>query len=73
MRKSIVALFALSLFIAGNVSAAWQPDQNNKLELAVAQAILKAKEKDHTLANWFDSAYAYAVFPKVGKGGIGLD
>ena len=35
-------------------------------------SIIKAKEKDPSLASWFDSAYAYAVFPKVGKGGIGI-
>ena len=24
------------------------------------------------MGKWFDAAYAYAVFPKVGKGGIGI-
>ncbi|MBT8075984.1 MAG: hypothetical protein KJN61_05905 [Gammaproteobacteria bacterium] len=42
------------------------------MELSVAEAILTAKEKDPSLAKWFDEAYAYAVFPKVGKGGIGI-
>ena len=34
--------------------------------------MLKAKEKDPSLASWFENAYAYAVFPRVGKGGIGI-
>ena len=54
------------------LAQAWDPDTNDKLELSVAQAILKAKERDPSLTKWFDAAYAYAVFPRVGKGGIGI-
>ena len=42
------------------------------MELSAAQAILTAKEKDPSLEAWFNDAYGYAVFPKVGKGGIGI-
>jgi lipid-binding SYLF domain-containing protein len=42
------------------------------MELSAAQAIITAKEKDPSLSKWFDEAYAYAVFPKVSKGGIGI-
>ena len=52
--------------------AAWAPDKNNKLELSAAQALITAKEKDAGMEDLFNNAYAYAVFPKVGKGGIGV-
>jgi lipid-binding SYLF domain-containing protein len=72
MKKLSVALIALSMVFVSTFAQAWTPDTNDKLELSAAQAIIKAKEKDPSLAAWFDSAYAYAVFPKVGKGGIGI-
>jgi len=72
MKKLSVLLIALVMLISSAYVLAWQPDTNDKLELSVAQALIKAKEKDPSLASWFDSAYAYAVFPKVGKGGIGI-
>jgi len=65
-------LITASLFFTSTFAQAWEPDTNNKLELSVAQAIIKAKEKDPSLTKWFDTAYAYAIFPKVGKGAIGI-
>jgi lipid-binding SYLF domain-containing protein len=72
MNKLFVALITLGLLVASVVAQAWSPDSGDKMELSVAQAIIAAKEKDPSLAAWFDDAYAYAVFPKVGKGGIGI-
>ncbi len=72
MNKTPVVLIALCMFLTSLAAQAWEPDNNNKLELSVAQALIKAKDKDPSMAKWFESAYAYAVFPKVGKGGIGI-
>ena len=73
MNKLSVALIALSLVFVSTFAQAWTPDNSDKLELSAAQAMIKAKEKDPALATkWFDTAYAYAVFPRVGKGGIGI-
>jgi len=72
MKNSLAILMAAAFLFASNVAFAWEPDNSDKLELSVAQAILKAKEKDNAMSKWFDSAYAYAVFPRVGKGGIGI-
>jgi lipid-binding SYLF domain-containing protein len=71
--KKLLTLLVLStsIFVSALVQA-WEPDTSDKLELSVAQAIIKAKSKDPALTKWFDTAYAYAVFPKVGKGGIGI-
>ena len=60
------------LFTSTSALSEWQADNSDDMELSVAQAILKAKEKDETLANWFTEAHAYAIYPKVGKGGIGI-
>jgi hypothetical protein len=35
----------------------------------VASAIASFKSSDAALAKWFDTAYGYAVFPSIGKGG----
>ena len=72
MKKLSVLLIVSSMFLTTSFTWAWEPDNSDKVELAAAQAILKAKEKDPSLASWFDTAYAYAVFPRVGKGGIGI-
>ena len=72
MKKLSIALIALSLVFVSTFAQAWTPNNSDKLELSAAQAMIKAKEKDPSLAAWFDTAYAYAVFPKVGKGGIGI-
>lgn len=73
MKKLLFVLIALSLVFTSFVAQAeWQPDTGNKLELDVAKAIIEAKSKDDSLSLWFDEAYAYAVFPSVGKGGIGI-
>jgi lipid-binding SYLF domain-containing protein len=66
-----ILIFTLAAGLSGAVFA-WEPDPKEKQDLAVAQAILTAKEKDPDLARWFDSATAYAVFPRVGKAGIGV-
>lgn len=72
MKKISAVFIALSMVFASTLAFAWEPDAGNKLELSVAQALIKAKDKDPAMKQWFSSAYAYAVFPKVGKGGIGI-
>lgn len=70
MNKLITILITLGLISTSSYAQSWKPDVSDKLELSVAQAIIKANESDPALTMWFDSAYAYAVFPKVGKGGF---
>ena len=72
MKKLSIALIALSLVFTSIIAQAWTPDSKDKMELSAATAMINAKEKDPELVKWFDEAYAYAVFPKVGKGGIGI-
>lgn len=72
MKTFLLTLVTSSMLLASTMTQAWEPDKNDKLELSVAQALLKATEKDSSIAQWFDEAYAYAVYPKVGKGGFGI-
>ena len=72
MKRLSIALITISMIFASSIALAWSPDQSDKLELSVAKTLINAKEKDPSLAKWFDEAYAYAVFPSVGKAGIGI-
>jgi lipid-binding SYLF domain-containing protein len=72
MKKLSVVLLAMGMIFATTIAQAWEPDTGNKLSLSVAQALIKARDKDPAMEHWFDTAYAYAVFPKVGKGAIGI-
>lgn len=72
MNRLTCVLAVLLLSASTLARAEWKPDPGDKMELSVAQAMLTAREKDPGLASWFDSAAAVAVFPKVGKGGIGV-
>lgn len=72
MKKLSFILITLSIIFTSTAIQAWSPDSNDKLELSVAKALLDAKEKDPALSKWFDTAHAYAVFPRVGKAGIGI-
>ena len=72
MKNLPITLITLSLVVASSFVQAWSPDSSDKMELSVAQALITAKEKDPSLEKWFNEAHGYAVFPKVGKGGIGI-
>ncbi len=72
MRKAVFALLALTLMLGLSTAWAWQPNPNDKQELKVQAAILDILQKDAGMADWFRNAAGYAVFPSVGKGGIGV-
>ena len=71
MRKTTLILVALAaLILAGPLSADFEPNIKDKMELDVARAILEIKEADPGLETFFENAAGYAVFPSVGKGGF---
>jgi lipid-binding SYLF domain-containing protein len=63
-------LFVLMLLPFG--SFGWDPEQQAKESQQAAKTIATFKEKDKGIQRFFNSAYGYAVFPTVGKGGIGI-
>jgi lipid-binding SYLF domain-containing protein len=70
MPNSLATLSALVLLLAGPPAAA--PTFAARDESDAAEVIARFKEKDPGLAKVFASAAGYAVFPTVGKGGIGI-
>ncbi len=48
----------------------WAQDEDEVQE--VRDVIATFVEKDPEMQEWFDTAYGYAVFPNVGKGGLGI-
>ena len=64
MRMPSVTGFLLAAVVALPTAATAQEGVDETIE-----RFLKA---DSTLATWFETAAGYAVFPSVGKGGIGI-
>ncbi|MBT8047345.1 MAG: hypothetical protein HKN57_04215 [Xanthomonadales bacterium] len=72
MRKFLLlALTALFITSTGSLWA-FEPDTSDELQLSVAKAILDIKKDDPGIERFFNDSAGYAVFPKVGKGGIGV-
>jgi lipid-binding SYLF domain-containing protein len=67
-----LAAAALAASLALPLSAEFQPDTNDEMQLDVKKSILSAQEKDPGMKAHFENAAGYAVFPKVGKGGMGI-
>ena len=72
MIKNALITSLLSLVLVSAPALAWEPNQSSGIELATAEAIIRAKQSDPNIERWFKSAYAYAVFPRVAKGAIGV-
>jgi hypothetical protein len=72
MRK--LALLTAVLFFMTSPAVLWafEPDTSNEMQLDAARAILDVKNNDPGIQEFFDGAAAYAVFPSVGKGAIGV-
>lgn len=68
--KRILTASLLVLLVSG--FGGWDPDEAKKERNAVNETVAKFKEKDKSINRFFKSAYGYAVFPTVGKAGIGI-
>ena len=85
MNKLVLIALVLAGLLAplsDPVEALWNPFKKGKKgedakpketeKSKVPKTIATFREKDSGIATWFDKAYGYAIFPTVGKGGIGL-
>jgi len=63
-------LVLLTLLIVA--CASWNPDRTAQADREARLAITEFRKHDPSLKNFFDKAYAFAIFPAVGKGGIGI-
>lgn len=79
-RNDAIILILSFLLCSGSAAiAGWNIDDEDKKatlsksnEFKVSDTIAKFKKKDPEMIKYFDQAYGYAVFPTVGKGGIGI-
>lgn len=72
MRKLTTVIALLTTLLFTHATLAFEPDTSNTLHLDVAKAIIDIKKKDPSIEEFFKNSAGYAVFPKVGKGGMGL-
>ena len=70
----LLKLILLGIILAATAInlPAFEPDSNDKDQLAAARAIIDIKAADAGIQKFFDDSAGYAVFPSVGKGGIGI-
>jgi lipid-binding SYLF domain-containing protein len=69
LARSLLLLLAALLLGA---CSGWDPQEEARTQMEVAQAIEQFKAKDPGIQRFFDNAYGYAVLPSVGKGAIGV-
>jgi lipid-binding SYLF domain-containing protein len=68
-----VAIVAAMLACTGTAALAdWQPDQDDKQQVAVQQAIEQVKKKAPGSSAYFDEAYGYAVLPSITRFAVGF-
>jgi lipid-binding SYLF domain-containing protein len=72
MRKTALFFAATLGLVLSNSLWAFEPDSSDELQLEVQSAILEIQKTDPGIKKFFESAAGYAVFPTVGKGGIGV-
>lgn len=72
MRKSALLIAVIVMLIGSSMTLAFEPDTSDEMQLSVAKAILDIQKADPGMTKFFEGAAGYAVFPKVGKGGIGI-
>lgn len=69
MIRTIISLSLVWLLMGSSFSAS---AADTKLHQEVLDSIEMLKKKDSTIAKLFEEAHGYVIFPKVGKGAIGL-
>lgn len=72
MRKSALTAVVFFFLLTSTALLAFEPDTNSEMQLSVAKAILDVTKADPGIEKFFKDSAGYAVFPNVGKGGIGI-
>jgi lipid-binding SYLF domain-containing protein len=68
----VMAVLAVAAALAASVvlAAGWDPQEEQKNLAAAEETIKSFKAAEPGLEVYFKEAYAYAVFPTIGKGGL---
>jgi lipid-binding SYLF domain-containing protein len=69
--RTITLLLVVALAGCGSTKPASDSDAN-ALNAESEAAIKNLKAADSSITKWFSDAHAYAVFPSIGKGAIGI-
>ena len=72
MNKLKITIITAILILLSASLYAFEPNTSDEMELSVAKAIVDIKASDPEIQRFFDESAGYAVFPSVGKGGIGI-
>lgn len=72
MPRALHPRFVIATFIAALVLASLDVSAENTLQAQVERARSHFTERDPSLTRFFEEAYAYALFPRIKKGAIGL-
>ena len=75
-RKTII-VFIVSLLMSFTAMAGWNPDDDDSAggsynDAKIEDAVSAFFNEDPGIKKFFDNAYGFAVFPSIGKGGIGI-
>jgi lipid-binding SYLF domain-containing protein len=66
----MVLALAAALAASAVLAAGWDPQEEQKNVAAAEETIKSFKAAEPGLEVYFKEAYAYAVFPSIGKGGL---
>ena len=72
MRKFLLSLVTITLIASFGSLSAFEPDTSDEMQLSVAKALLDLKSSDAGMETFLNDSAGYAVYPRVGKGGIGI-
>ncbi len=68
--KSVVAFAALALL--SQAAAEWQPDDSDRRQRKAGAAVERIQERLPGTSRYFEDAYAYAVWPTIGRVAFGF-
>ena len=68
-QKILSATTLLLLSVVLLTACGWEPNKPEEARQEVEETIANFKKKDPGIKTFFNDAYAYVVFPSVGKGG----
>lgn len=71
-RKLLCSALLLPLLSLSQAQAGWDPREQKDIESKARQTLQDFRAKDPSLKSFFSKAAGWAVFPTVGKGGIGI-
>jgi lipid-binding SYLF domain-containing protein len=71
-RIRITACMLAIIGLLPNLSGAWEPDPEDKLQIRAAAEVERLRVKYPQLQKYFDEAAAYAIYPGVGRLAFGF-